>query len=108
MPAAGRVKGWHGSCQRLLRQTLKPATGEARLYDGSKEPAEPAKESSGSNARELRNNQKEHLEFFYFLKKICHSAINLLKWLCTKGLRGGGRFGFYGRYSKKLPYLLVF
>jgi hypothetical protein len=31
------------------------------------------------------------------LKNICHTAINLLKHRCIKGLRDGGRFDIYGR-----------
>ena len=79
---------------------LKLAMGEARHRNGAKEPAETAKESYGTDERKLQNNPKEHLGSdynFYFLKNICHTAINLLKRRCIKGLRGGGRFDFYGR-----------
>ena len=79
---------------------LKLAMGEARHRNGAKEPAETAKESYGTDERKLQNNPKEHLGSdynFYFLKNICHTAINLLKHRCIKGLRDGGRFDIYGR-----------
>ena len=87
MPAAGRAKGCHGSCQRLLRQTLKPATGEARLYDGGSKALRRVEGACGTSERKQRKQcertseqPKGALGIFLFFEKhlpFCHQSLEM-------------------------------
>jgi len=62
MPAAGRAKGCHDSCQRLPRLTPKAVTTDAEACYGGSEALQRGEGASGTDANSQRNTRQRRLE----------------------------------------------